>query len=140
MKRTFAPGFALLLIAGAANAGSQIFPAEDGVISFSTPTGNIGCTYIPAGGTGVYYPKDGGPELQCDRVEPSYLRFFLYRTGKAERFTNVGDVGCCSAENILVYGNSWSKGPFRCSSARDGLRCKRGKAGFFISRTGTSVY
>jgi hypothetical protein len=131
---------ALLALPFIAHAETQIFAAEDGVIRFSTPTSNIGCTYIPAGGTSVYFPKDGGPELRCDRVEPTYLRFFLYKSGKARKFTNISDVGCCSAENILVYGNSWSKGPFRCTSARDGLKCTRGKAGFFISRDKTSVH
>jgi hypothetical protein len=138
--RVFASGIASLLISSAALAEPQIFPAEDGAISFSTPTGNIGCTYIPAGGTSVYFPKNGGPELQCDRVEPVYLRFFLYKSGKAEKFTNVGDAGCCSADNTLVYGNSWSKGPFRCISARGGLTCRRGKNGFFISRGRVNLY
>jgi hypothetical protein len=130
----------LSAIPAAANAGEQNFPLQNGVISFSTPTGNIGCTYIPAGGTDVYFPKDGGPELQCDRVEPIYLRLFLHKSGKAERFTNVGDASCCSAENVLVYGNSWSKGPFRCKSGRAGLTCTRGGHGFFMSRSKTKVY
>lgn len=121
-------------------AAERVFPAVDGLISFSTPTGNIGCTYIPAGGTDVYFPKNGGPELQCDRIEPVHLRFFLYKSGKAERFTNVGDAGCCSAENILVYGDSWRKGPFRCRSQRNVLACTRGKAGFVISPGKTQVY
>jgi hypothetical protein len=138
--RVLATALASSLVSFAAFAEQQNFPSEDGAIRFSTPTGNIGCTYIPKGGTSLYFPKDGGPELQCDRVEPTYLRFFLYRSGRAERFKNVGDVGCCAADNILVYGNSWSKGPFRCTSARSGLTCTRGKAGFFISRGKTSVY
>ena len=128
------------LSAGAAHAGQQNFPLQDGVISFSTPTGNIGCTYIPAGGTDVYAPKDGGPELICDRVEPTYLRFFLYKTGKAKLFRYVGDAGCCPAENVLVYGNRWKKGAFTCTSERSGLTCTRGGHGFFVSRTGTRVY
>jgi hypothetical protein len=140
MKWILVPSFVLLAIAGRASAEPQNFPSEDGVISFSTPAGNIGCTYIPAGGTDVYFPKSGGPELQCDRVEPTYLRFFLHKSGRAERFANVGDASCCSGENILVYGNSWTKGPFRCISARSGLTCTRGKAGFFISRGKTRTY
>jgi hypothetical protein len=140
MRWIFAPGFVLFAMAGSAIAAPQIFPSQDGVISFSTPTGNIGCVYIPAGGTGAYFPKGGGPELQCDRTEPTYLRFFLYKSGKAERFTNVRDASCCAAQNVLVYGNSWSKGPFRCKSERKGLTCTRGGHGFVISRARTRVY
>jgi hypothetical protein len=140
MKWIFAPSFVLLAMAGSATAEPQNFPSQDGVISFSTPTGNIGCTYIPAGGTDVYFPKDGGPELQCDRVEPVYLRFFLYKSGKGARFTNVGDASCCAADNVLVYGNTWSKGPFTCRSGRAGLTCTRGGHGFFISRAKTRAY
>jgi hypothetical protein len=134
--------FVLILsaIPAAANAAEQNFPLQNGVISFATPTGNAGCTYIPAGGTDIYFPKNGGPELQCDRLEPTYLRLFLYKSGKAERFTNVGDASCCSAENVLVYGNSWTKGPFRCKSERKGLTCTRGRHGFFMSRSKTKVY
>lgn len=136
----FALSFCAVLQPAAARAERQNFPLQNGVVSFSTPTGNIGCIYIPAGGTDVYFPKDGGPELQCDRVEPVYLRLFLYKSGKAARFTNVGDASCCAAENVLVYGNIWSKGPFTCRSERAGLTCTRGRHGFFISRAKTRVY
>lgn len=122
-------------------AGQQSFSAEGGLIEFSTPSGNIGCTYVPAGGTDVYEPKFGGPELQCDRAEPAYLRFFLYKTGKAVKFTNVGDASCCSANNVLQYGNTWKKGAFTCISERTGLTCTRGDGhGFFISKAKTKVY
>lgn len=124
-----------------AQAGQQSFPADGGRISFSTPSGNIGCTYIPEGGTDVYVPQDGGPELQCDRVEPVYLRFFLYKSGRAEQFENVGDASCCSADNVLDYGNTWQKGVFTCISEKTGLTCTRGDGhGFFISRKRISVY
>lgn len=132
--------FAAIVWSSAAGAAQQNFPLQRGVISFTTPAGNIGCTYIPAGGTDVYAPKDGGPELICDRVEPSYLRFFLYKSGKAKLFRYVGDASCCSTENVLVYGDSWKKGAFTCTSKRSGLTCLRGGHGFFISRTSTKVY
>ena len=56
---------------------------------FVMPSGNIGCTYIPEGGTDVYEPVDGGPELSCDRIEPKYLRATLgrlIRAGAARRW------------------------------------------------------
>lgn len=105
--------------------------AED----FVMPSGNIGCVYIPEGGTAVYQPADGGPELSCDRVEPKYLRATLGRSGKAVVRTNVGDQGCCGSENIVDYGKTWSAGPFTCYSERTGLTCERSDGhSFLLSR------
>ena len=130
------------LTAAPSFAGQQTFPPDDNaLISFVTPSGNIGCAYAPAGGTDVFVPADGGPELSCDRVEPSYLRFILGKTGKAKKISNVGDAGCCSSGPKLNYGNTWKKGKFTCVSERTGLTCTRGDGhGFFISKAKTRVY
>jgi hypothetical protein len=102
---------------------------------FVMPSGNIGCIYIPEGGTTVYQPADVGPELSCDRIEPKYLRATLGRSGKASVQSNVGDQGCCSSENIVDYGETWSAGPFTCYSERTGLTCERGDGhSFLLSR------
>jgi len=53
---------------------------------------------------------DGGPELSCDRRDPTYIRLVLTPKSNKE-FTNVGDQGCCGAENILTYGKRWVLGP-----------------------------
>jgi hypothetical protein len=126
----------------AAGAAQQTFPPDsNGLISFVTPSTNIGCSYAPTGGTKIYVPADGGPELSCDRVEPSYRRFILAKTGKAKRLSNVGDAGCCSAGPKLSYGNTWKKGAVTCISERTGLTCTRGDGhGFFISKAKTRVY
>ncbi|MER9496418.1 hypothetical protein NKI86_32220, partial [Mesorhizobium sp. M0320] len=59
-------------------AGSQTVPANaEGQVEFNTPSGNIGCIYTPKGGTSTYEPQDGGPELSCSRVEPSYITIIL---------------------------------------------------------------
>ena len=68
---------------------------DQGFTEFNMPSGNIGCFYVPAGGTDVYKTSDGGAELSCDRVAPSYIRVQLGSSGKAERITNVGDPSCC---------------------------------------------
>ncbi|RVA23183.1 hypothetical protein EN935_28505, partial [Mesorhizobium sp. M7D.F.Ca.US.004.03.1.1] len=61
-----------------AHAAEQGIPASaDGQIEFNTPSGNIGCIYTAKGGTSTYEPKDGGPELSCSRVEPSYVTIIL---------------------------------------------------------------
>lgn len=125
-----------------AKAAEQIFPPDaNGLISFVTPSTNIGCAYAPKGGTKVYVPADGGPELSCDRVEPVYLRFVLAKAGKAKKLSNVGDPGCCSDSPKLSYGNTWKKGSFSCVSEKTGLTCTRGDGhGFFISKAKTRVY
>lgn len=102
---------------------------------FVMPSGNIGCIYIPEGGTQTYRPADGGPELSCDRVEPKYLRATLGRSGKAVVRTNVGDRGCCGGEKTIDYGEVWSGGPFACYSERTGLTCERSDGhSFLLSR------
>lgn len=102
---------------------------------FIMPSANIGCVYIPEGGTDVYQPEDGGPELSCDRIEPKYLRAILGRSGKGRVLSNVGDQGCCSAEKILDYGETWRGGPFTCYSERTGLTCERNDGhSFLLSR------
>ena len=105
-----------------------------GQITFVMPSHNVECTYTPRGGTEIYKPFDGGPELSCDRRDPKYVRVVL--TPKTlKRFDDVGDQGCCGAENPFLYGSRWSKGPFVCESAEAGLTCKRADGrGFIISR------
>ncbi len=102
---------------------------------FVMPSGNIGCVYTPEGGTDVYQPEDGGPELSCDRVAPKYVRAILGRGGKGRVLTNVGDQGCCGAERTLDYGEVWRAGPFTCYSERTGLTCERADGhSFLLSR------
>ncbi|MCF3638412.1 hypothetical protein LXM94_00325 [Rhizobium sp. TRM95111] len=115
----------------------QLPPARlvDKAEQFVMPSGNIGCTYIPEGGTDTYQPPDGGPELSCDRVEPIYLRAVLGRSGKAAILRDVGDPGCCSAGTVIPYGQTWSAGPFTCYSERTGLTCEREDGhSFLLSR------
>jgi hypothetical protein len=113
---------------------------DQGFTEFTMPSNNVGCIYVPAGGTDVYKTSDGEAELSCDRVEPSYVRVMLGSSGKAERITNVGDASCCGSENIFEYGEVWSEGPFSCISATTGLSCTRGSHGFSMSRKAVKVY
>ena len=128
-----------LLFALPAHAAS-FEPDQNGAISFNMPSGNVGCIYIPEGGTAVYQPENGQAELQCDRVEPAYTRVLLGDSGKAHKTTNVGDASCCGADNIFQYGESWSEGPFTCTSSTTGLTCRNGGHGFKMSRKRVSVW
>jgi len=115
-------------------------PNDQGQIEFTTPTNNIGCIYTPEGGTSTYYPTGGGPELQCDRVEPAYVRAVLGPKGSATIITNVGDASCCSTVQVFPYGETWEMGPFMCASDTSGLTCARGPHGFKMSKKGVKKF
>ena len=73
MIRFAASAFAIFAMAAPALA-VEFEPNDQGFTEFNMPSGNIGCFYTPEGGTDVYKTSDGGAELSCDRVEPSYVR------------------------------------------------------------------
>jgi hypothetical protein len=147
----------LLVFALPTSARDQQFsPERNGTISFATPKGNIGCIYIPKGGTDLYQPIGGGPELQCDRMGPGYVRLVLHKTGRAKKIVNplgpisgsggnevgfsadVGDVErngfrmAAHSGNVLKIGKTWQKGQFVCKSEIKGLTCTRDSHHFFI--------
>lgn len=127
---------------GAAAQGPKpaTFPAgKDGQIVFLMPSKTIECTYTPKGGTSVYKPADGGPELSCDRSEPKYVRVVL-TPKNVRRFDKVGDQSCCGADNIFAHGTRWTVGPFTCDSAAAGLTCRRADGkGFFMGPASVTV-
>lgn len=105
-----------------------------GQIEFTMPSGNVGCIYTPEGGTDVYQPAGGGPELSCDRVEPAYVRVTMGPGSKPKRYNTVGDASCCSSSPVFDYGEVWKYDGFRCVSSDQGLSCKRAGHGFSMSR------
>ncbi|MBB6411238.1 hypothetical protein [Mesorhizobium sangaii] len=124
-----------------AQAAEQNIPAgTEGQIEFNTPSGNIGCIYTPKGGTSTYEPQDGGPELSCSRVAPSYVTIILGPKGPATLIKSPGEQSCCSDATKLAYGKSWSAGPFSCESSTKGLTCTATNGhGFFISKAKVTV-
>jgi hypothetical protein len=116
------------------------FPMKDGMITFVFPTMDMECTFVPKR-TEIYTPVGGGPELSCDRRDPSYVRVVIGPTGPAKRINNPGEQPCCGAENVLPYGQSWVGGPLSCQSAPTGLTCahKNGH-GFSMSKEKISVH
>jgi hypothetical protein len=98
--------------------------------AFATPSTDIECTFTPA----------AGPELSCDRFGPRHLRLVLGRSGPAHMFSVTSDEECCTTENVLELGMTWSQGPFTCHSARNGLTCNREGHGFHIGRKVVIAY
>lgn len=133
-----------MLLAPMAYAKEQVFEVQDnGQISFVMPSGNIGCIYTPAGGTDVYEPVDGGPEVSCDRIAPTYVNITLGPKGPAKLTKNPGEQGCCGGDNVFAYGNTaWLGDDFFCSSSTAGLICETPdeKHGLCLSRTRTLHY
>jgi hypothetical protein len=126
-----------------AEAKEQIFtPEADGQISFVMPSGNVGCIYTPKGGTATYQPADGGPEISCDRIAPSYVNITLDSKGPAVLTRNPGEQGCCGGDNVFAYGNTVTLDGFTCSSSEAGLICETPdkKHGLCLSRTRTLHY
>jgi hypothetical protein len=123
-------------------AAEQTFEAnDDGQVEFITPSGNIGCTFTPQGGTDVYEPVDGGPELLCDRLQPSYVRVILGAQDEAVRQNDVGEASCCGAVEKFEYGNTWEMDGFTCWSKKTGLTCEsEADHGFLISKAKIKVY
>lgn len=114
----------------------QQFQADgEGQVEFVMPSGNIGCIYTPPGGTSVYETPDGLAEIQCDRVEPNYVRAILGGQGEGYLLDDVGNAGCCSLTQQFRYDHVVTLGPFQCLSERRGLTCAREDGhGFFLSR------
>jgi hypothetical protein len=143
MFRSFMLGAALAagLALPAAAAEVELEAAESGQIEFVMPSGNIGCIVTPEGGTDVYEPEDGGPEIMCDRVEPDYVRVVL-GTDTAEELDEVGDPSCCGAEQVLHYGEWASVEGFVCYSKRTGLTCMTEDEahGFQMARSGIETW
>lgn len=134
---------ALLVAAGPALAQNERhFPAApDGTISFNLPSGNLGCTYIPPGGTPVYATATGGAELHCTRVEPSYRVVVMDGHLGGHRAFAPGEVPGLPIAGVLPYGAFWQRGPFTCLSARAGLICTNGSgAGLRMARAEVATW
>ncbi len=123
----------LALFTAPAAAFAVDFPEKAGIVKFSTPSANVECTYY-AKATATYSPKDGAPELSCDRANPKYVRVTIGGKDEAlKRVDNPVDQPCCGADHILPNGQKWTGGPFTCESEKTGLTCRGAKGrGFFL--------
>lgn len=102
---------------------------------FQSPSGNVGCQYVPAGGTETYQTPDNGPQLICDRVAPAYVRFTLSSHGAAALHDHVGDASCCGGD-VMAIGTHWTGGPFACDMSEAGIACTNAdRRGFTLSRS-----
>jgi hypothetical protein len=131
----FATVAVLLGVPARAFEAQQFYSNDEGQVEFVMPSGNIGCIYTPEGGTSVYETAGGLAEIQCDRVEPNYVRAILGGQDDGYLIEDVGDASCCSLGQKFQYDHVVTLGPFQCLSERRGLTCAREDGhGFFLSR------
>ena len=104
-------------------------PASAVVVSFRTPSGNIGCTFA-SGLVGAV------PNLRCDirsGLKPRLPRprnceldwgfgYSMASTGRAH-VVCAGYTALIPGSRVLRYGSKWSRGGFTCTSRVSGLRC-----------------
>jgi hypothetical protein len=108
--------------------GYALAPAEDDEprTTFMPLSGDINCVYTGKGGISIYMPRDGGPELICERSAPTgYQRVLLGPTGPAmnPRVTRGGS--CCSVEPVMRKGTRLRRGPFTCEQPESEIVCRR---------------
>ena len=118
------------------------------VISFRTPTGNIGCVFS-AGLTGSETPT-----VRCDirsRLHPEPRRpkrcpldygdsVEVSRLGRAILVCH-GDTAIDPRSRVLRYGHTWQRDGLSCTSRFDGLTCtNQSKHGFFLSRQSWRIF
>lgn len=94
--------------------------------TFMPPSGDINCIYTAKGGTGVYMPLGGGPEVVCDRsADRVYQRAYLGPKGPAENVRRPGDASGCSVEPLLLEDARLRRGPYSCELTRGEVVCRR---------------
>ena len=125
-----------------AGGNETAFPvAPDGTVSFVMPSGNVGCLYIPAGGTATYATFTGQEELHCTRVEPTYTVVILDHAQRHPVPIASGEMPGLDAGPVLPYGRFWQQGAFTCLSAQSGLTCTNATgAGLRMARAGVTTW
>jgi hypothetical protein len=110
------------------------------LISFRTPSGNIGCIYSSGGGSRTMIRCDIRSGLKPRPPKPRNCdldwgdSYEMTATGHVY-VTCHGDTVLVPTARVLAYGRTWSRGGITCSSKAVGLRCKsRSGHGFFLSR------
>ena len=143
------PSILILILAGmaftatvSAKAQRTIkLPADrNGIVQFSLPSGDMGCTYIPFDGAGGIETGTGTlPELHCYRTAGRFEAASLGPSGPARELRLTGKLDCCGG-NILAFGSTWETGGYECAAAQSALTCSRGSHGFILSRTSLKLF
>jgi hypothetical protein len=103
---------------------------------FQTPSKRIHCAYSSSPAN-LRCDVDGGLRPRPERPAWCHVDWaqglYLGRSGKA-RVVCAGDTTSYPAARVVAYGETWSRGGFRCEVRRRGLTCEnRAGRGFFLS-------
>ena len=136
-------------VVSAAFALAVALPASGStIISFRTPTGNIGCVFS-AGLDGAEKPT-----VRCDirsrlRPEPKAPNSCPLDYGDSIQASRLGrailvchgDTAIDPGSHVLQYGHTFRRDGLSCTSRFDGLTCSnRSGHGFFMSRQSWRVF
>jgi len=134
---------AALIVALALSAATTGGARTGSLPTFRTPSKNIACAYVAKRSL-------GGPFLRCDllsglRPEPTKACEFDWGAVTMRPRTKahpscISDTVYDKRAPILAYGRTWTRGAFRCQSARKGLTCRSGTHGLFVSRQSWRVW
>jgi hypothetical protein len=108
----------------------------DAEAEFDTPSHNMCCHYVPAGGTSVYETPDGSAEMLCSREKPQYWTVSFTELGRLKLYKNPGEQPGCGSENVIAYGQVRHDGPFTCVSKTSGISCTVNGHGFSLAKSG----
>lgn len=118
-------------------------PAQLAASLFHTPSGNIGCDYMPAQfgqpatlrcdiGSGLVPKPTSTPAHHCTPLGGAWIAMIVTDHGPA-RPACVNDA--FGPGRAIAYGQTWKRQGFACASAITGLRCSAPSGyGFFVSR------
>ena len=145
MRLTIATVLAFATAALFAIASARSAPV---VISFRTPTGNIGCVFSSG------FSASDRPTVRCDirsRLHPEPRRpkrcpldygdsIQVSRLGRAILVCH-GDTAIDPGSRVLRYGHTWRRDGLSCTSRFDGLTCtNESRHGFFLSRQSWRIF
>jgi hypothetical protein len=121
VARTVVAVLAVTLVAAAASAAS----ADVSWREFQSPRQNILCIYGTRGGAHIF----------CRANDPG-IGLSLYVRGAVKK-VRLCDPHPPHAAPQLDYGQAWRRGPLRCTSRVEGIRCRStvSGAGFLLSKS-----
>ncbi|HEX5535395.1 MAG TPA: DUF6636 domain-containing protein [Actinomycetales bacterium] len=113
-------------------------PAD--LLSFVSPSGNIGCVLSSKGARCDIEKKEWGPPPKPAECNGAWGVGAAVGAGKAELVC--AKDSAIKGGKALAYGASEKRGDFVCESSEDGMRCENAKTGhgFTIARADYSTF
>lgn len=126
--------------ARAASPAAGPSPGAEGVVQFSSPTGNIGCVLAATGARCDVRDRDWQLPPRPPGCTLAWGQGVVLRP--AEAGYACGGDSVLGAATVLEYGASAQRGTVRCASSPAGLRCEDTSTGhgFSVARAGAELH